>query len=236
MQPEPRPSGDAWIADLPVLLAEGLEALDLPLSEAVQQQLLHYLQLLSKWNQVYNLTGIRQPREMLVQHLLDALAVLPRLRAQGSLVGAQLADVGSGAGLPGLPLAIAEPGLSLLSIEPTGKKAAFQRQACAELALTNVRVIEERAESVSQPVDRILCRAFASLQDFIACSQGLAGPSTRWVALKGRQAEIEAERAALPPDWPVEVEALQVPGLSAERHLVWVGPLPVQAAPLAGGH
>ena len=236
MRPEPRPSVDALDASLSASLAEGLAALDLPLSEAVQRRLLHYLQLLSKWNRVYNLTAIRDPREMLVQHLLDALAVLPRLRAQGSLGGVRLADVGSGAGLPGLPLAIAEPGLAVLSIEPTGKKAAFQRQVCGELALTNVTVIADRAESVRQPVDRILCRAFASLQDFIACSRGLAGPSTRWVALKGKRTEIEAEQAALPADWPVQIEALEVPGLAAERHLVWVGPLPASASLPAGGH
>jgi 16S rRNA (guanine527-N7)-methyltransferase len=206
--------------ELPVLLEQGLAALELTLDVATVKRLLDYLDLLSKWNAVYNLTAIRNPREMLVQHLLDSLAVIPLLRRHLDLDHALIADVGSGAGLPGLPIAMVCPVSRILSIEPVGKKAAFQRQVCAELALTNVEIFADRVENLSRPVDLVVCRAFASLPDFLGASSGLIGPRTRVAALKGQLAEISQERAELPQGWEVSVLPLTVPLMSASRHLV----------------
>lgn len=203
-------------------LHEGAEALGLLLDERAFDRLLGYLALLRKWNGVYNLTAIRDPQQMLVQHLLDSLAILSPLRRRRALDGATIADIGSGAGLPGLLLAIVEPGIHLVSIEPVGKKTAFQQQVCAELGLTNCEVLTARAESISRPVDIVLCRAFASLRDFVSAATGLRGPDTLLVAMKGQRAELDAEAAALGPDEVVEIEPLVVPFLDAERHLVFL--------------
>jgi len=128
--------------------------------------------------------------------------------------------VGSGAGLPGLPLAIVHPTSRVLSIEPVGKKIAFQRQACAELALTNVELHTGRAEDVRRPTDLVLCRAFASLAAFVRASAGLQGRGTLLAAMKGRRTEVEDEVAALPRSIAVEVVPVSVPFLDAHRHLV----------------
>jgi 16S rRNA (guanine527-N7)-methyltransferase len=206
--------------DPPALLRQGVAELGLVLDAPTLRQLLDYLELLRKWNGVYNLTAIRDPAQMLVQHLLDSLAIVPVLRRRFDLARASIADVGAGAGLPGIPLAIVQPTAKVLSIEPVGKKSAFQRQVCAELALTNFEVYAGRAESVARPVDLVLCRAFASLPDFIDAAAGLTGPHTALVAMKGQRAEIDAEVAALPPGYGVDIVPLQVPFLAAERHLV----------------
>lgn len=223
MRPDPRRIAEPLDGvDLPQLLRQGVAELGLVLDEPTLRQLLDYLALLRKWNAVYNLTAIRDPAQMLVQHLLDALAVVPVLRRHLDLARATIADVGSGAGLPGLPMAIVQPTAHIVSIEPVGKKAAFQRQACSELALTNVEVYTGRAESMSRAFDLVTCRAFASLADFVDASAGLLGPTTLLAAMKGQRAGLEAEIAALPPDCTAEVEPVQVPFLSAERHLVLI--------------
>lgn len=218
--PEPVKQKPHSLDDLPVLLDEGLAALALTLDSAAVKRLLGYLDLLSKWNAVYNLTAIRNPRDMLVQHLLDSLSVIPVLRRHMDIDHAIIADVGSGAGLPGLPIAMVCPVSRILSIEPVGKKAAFQRQVCAELALTNVEVFADRVENLSRPVDLIVCRAFASLPDFLRASAGLIGPHTRVAALKGQLSEVNQERVGLPQGWEVSVLPLSVPLLPASRHLV----------------
>lgn len=228
MRPERRPPADA--AELASRLRQGAAELGLSLAEPVLRRLLDFVGLLAKWNAVYNLTAIRDPAQMLVQHLLDALSILPALRRRLDLDRSTVADVGSGAGLPGLPLAIVHPGARLVSIEPIGKKAAFQRQVCTELALTNVEVYAGRAESLTRPVDLVTCRAFASLADFVDAAAGLTGPDTLLAAMKGQRAGLDTERAALPADCVVELEPLRVPFLEAERHLVLIR----RAAPAAG--
>jgi 16S rRNA (guanine527-N7)-methyltransferase len=217
-------------ADLPHRLGQGVADLGLVLDDPTLRRLLAYLDLLVKWNGVYNLTAIRDPQQMLAHHLLDALSILTPLRQRIDLAHATLADVGSGAGLPGIPLAIVEPGATILSIEPVGKKTAFQRQVCAELALTNVDVYTGRAEALTRPVDLVLCRAFASLATFVDVAAGLVGPDTLLAAMKGQRAEIETEIAALPPGLVATVEPLRVPFLDADRHLVFIGRAPAHAA------
>ena len=206
--------------DLGARLDAGLSQLGLSPDATTRQRLLDYLGLLAKWNAVYNLTALREPELMLVQHLLDALALVPVLRRHLDPDGTTVADVGSGAGVPGLVLAIVESGIHLLSIEPVGKKAAFQRQVCAELGLTRVEVIARRAESVSRPVDAVVCRAFTSLRDFVAVTAGLGGPETLRFAMKGRREEIDTELRALPAGCSASVEPITVPFLDAQRHVV----------------
>lgn len=206
------------------MLRQGVDEIGLALDDMTRQRLLDYLALLRKWNAVYNLTAVRDPSQMLIQHLLDSLAVIPPLRRHVALDGARIADVGSGAGLPGIPLAIVHPEALILSIEPVGKKTAFQRQVCSELALANVNVYTGRAEGLSTPCDVVLCRAFASLADFVDVATGLTGPSTLLVAMKGQRHGIDAELAALGDGFTVEVEPLRVPFLAAERHLVLLRP------------
>lgn len=217
--------------DLSALLVQGTTELGLTLSEPTLRQLLDYLTLLRKWNAVYNLTSVREPVPMLVHHLLDAVAILPALRRRRDLDRASVADIGSGAGLPGLPLAIVHPGARLISIEPVGKKTAFQRQVCAELALANVELVTARAETLHRPVDLVLCRAFAALADFVDIAAGLTGPDTLLVAMKATRPEIDAELDALPADCIAAVEPIRVPFLDAERHLVLIRRGPAVVAP-----
>jgi len=197
------------------------------LSDRQVGQLLDFLALLRKWNAVYNLTAVRDPGAMLVQHVLDSLAVVQPLRPYLALDRALIADVGSGAGVPGLILAVALPQARILSIEPVGKKIAFQRQVAAELALTNVEIYAGRAEAVHRPVDLLISRAFASLADFRRACLGLIAPHTVLAALKGQRASIEAETQALPAGAVVDLCPLAVPSLQAERHLVVVRPSPL---------
>ena len=229
MRPDRRPSGGN--VDLPALLAQGAAELGLSLDEATLRKLLDYLGLLRKWNSVYNLTSVRDPAQMLVQHLLDSLAIVPALQKRVDLDRATLADIGSGAGLPGLVIAILHPATQVLSIEPVGKKTAFQRQVCAELALTNIEVVTARAETLGRTVDLILCRAFASLVDFVDVAVGLTGPDTLLAAMKGQRREIDEELEALPADCTAGIEPIHVPFLDAERHLVLIRRGPTAARP-----
>ena len=235
MQPEPRTSAASdrfqRTPDLEDALRSGLDTLDLPLTDETVARLLAYLALLAKWNAVYNLTAVRDPHAMLVQHVLDSLAVVRPLRAALDLDHARIADVGSGAGLPGLLFAIVCPAAQVLSIEPVGKKTAFQKQVAAELALTNVEILTSRAEAVSRPTDLVISRAFAALADFLSACSGLLRPGTLVAALKGQRAGIEAECTALPPGWQVEINPVTVPRLAAQRHLVLMRP--GQARPCA---
>lgn len=201
-------------------LREGLLALGLDLPSERQGLLLDYLALLKKWNKTYNLTAVRDEREMLPQHLLDSLSVLPFLQ-KSALAGRQglcrLADVGSGAGLPGIPLAIAWPGLRVTLIDTVDKKTAFQRQAKIELGLANVEVVGGRVEALpAGGFDAVISRAFAELADFVNLAGHLAD---RLYAMKGQLPEDEIAR--LPAGWRVvEVLPLTVPGLDARRHLI----------------
>ncbi len=199
-------------------LRQGIDALGLRLPDAAQQRLLDYAALLLKWNRVYNLTAIRDPRQVVTHHLLDSLAVLPYLKDIGTL-----ADVGSGGGLPGIPLAIANPALAVTSIETAGKKASFQQQARIELALPNFAVLNERVENVRTDTlfDAVISRAFSELSDFVAVTRHLLRPGGYFVAMKGVYPQAEIER--LPDNVRVvDAKPLEVPGLDAERQLIFL--------------
>ena len=200
-------------------LESGLVALGLPATLA--PRLLDYLALLARWNQAYNLTAIRDPHEMLGKHLLDSLAM-------HAFVGDEtLADLGTGPGLPGIPLAIAKPGLQVALVESNGKKARFLREAVRQLGLANARVIESRAEDVDEPgaFDAITARALDRLAGILAVGGHLLAPHGRLLAMKGPR--VDEEVAELGPEWALQaVHPLAVPGLDAERHLVVIGRKP----------
>lgn len=197
-------------------LAAGLEALGLP--TALATPLLAYLALLARWNATYNLTAIREPRDMVAKHLLDSLAMQPFVRGLRTL-----ADLGTGPGLPGIPLAIATPGLQVTLVESNGKKARFLREAVRQLGLGNVQVAESRIEAF-QPgthFDAITARALATLPLILELGGHLPGPGGRLLAMKG--VVPDEEIATLPAGWRLAaVHPLRVPGLDAERHLVEV--------------
>lgn len=198
-------------------LAAGVAELGIELSAETRKKLLAYLELMAKWNRVYNLTALRNPGEWVTHHLLDSLSVLPHIR------GPLLVDVGSGAGLPGLVLAMVRPDWRVVSVEAVDKKAAFQRQVAAELALTNVRVEGCRVEDLAleHGADTIVSRAFSNLMDFVRLTQHLLKPGGQWVAMKGRLPREEI--AALPESVRVrEIIELSVPGLAAERCVVLI--------------
>ncbi|HSV84729.1 MAG TPA: 16S rRNA (guanine(527)-N(7))-methyltransferase RsmG [Ramlibacter sp.] len=204
-------------------LRSGASQLGLSLSEEQLRQLLTYLDLIAKWNKVYNLTAIRDPEEMLSQHLLDSLAAVPPLRRHLAGRPAHLLDVGSGAGLPGIVIAICCPEVAVDCVDTVGKKAAFIQQAAAQLQLPNLRGLHDRVEKLTGPYDVICSRAFASLADFVIWSGGALAPDGAWMAMKGKRPDSEIEE--LPPATDVfHVEQLSVPGLTAERCIVWMRP------------
>lgn len=197
-------------------LERGLDELGLDLPSETRASLTAYAALLAKWNRVFNLTAIRDPRDILTHHLLDSLAVVPHLAGI-----TRLADVGSGGGLPGIPLAIACPALEVVSIEAVNKKASFQQQAKIELGLSNFSVDNRRVEDVALVplADAVISRAFSDLTDFVTLTRHLLRPGGRWLAMKGVAPGDEI--AALPGDVRVlRIEPLTVPGLDAERHLI----------------
>lgn len=197
--------------------------LGLQLSPRQHEQLLAYLDLIGKWNKVYNLTAVRDADEMLVQHLFDSLAAVSPLRRQTQGQPARLLDVGSGAGLPGVVFAICCPELQVDCVDAVGKKAAFIQQAAAQLQLPNLRGLHERVENVTGPYDVVCSRAFASLPDFVSWSASALAEQGVWLAMKGRRPD--AEIAELPATTDVfHVEQLRVPELSAERCIVWMRP------------
>jgi 16S rRNA (guanine527-N7)-methyltransferase len=198
----------------------GITALGLNLPGGAETRLLQYLQLLAKWNQTYNLTAVRDPQEMVTRHLLDSLVILPYLQ------GPRVLDIGTGAGLPGIPLAISRPDLSFTLLDANAKKTRFIIQAIGELGLKNVEVVQSRVENYrpGQKFDTLVSRAFASIADMLAGARHLCAPHGRFLAMKG--VHPEEELAAVPADYVTEVVALQVPGLEAERRLVIVVPRP----------
>ncbi len=205
-------------AALAQVLKNGVDELQLGLSDVQQGQLLDYLALLHKWNNVYNLTSVRDPLQMMTLHLLDSLAAVP------AFAGAQnVLDVGAGGGLPGIVLAIARPDMKVSMIDTVHKKTAFLTQVKVELGLANVTVYTKKVQdlTVKTPFDVITSRAFADLTDFIEWSNHLLAEGGRFIALKGTAPQEERER--VPGDWKVQdLQALRVPGLDAERHLVFV--------------
>ena len=207
-------------------LREGARRLGIDLSDAQRDQLLRFLSLLGRWNQTYNLTAVRSPALMLTHHVLDCLAALPPLRREvGTLAGRRLLDVGSGAGLPGVVLAVGEPGLEVTCVDAVGKKAAFVRQAAAELGLSNLVSRHGRVESLGGgPFDVISSRAFASIAEFVRLTGPLLARGGVWMAMKGKVPNEEL--SCLPAAVKFHVEQLSVPGLAAERCIVWLRPLP----------
>ena len=202
-------------------LRAGLDELGLELSEGQVAKLLAYLELVAKWTRVYNLTAVRDPAEMLTHHLLDSLAAISPLRRQLGGKPAKLLDVGSGAGLPGVVIAICEPEVQVDCVDTVAKKAAFIQQAALQLKLPNLRGVHARVESLAGPYDVICSRAFASLADFTAWSAAALGEGGAWLAMKGKHPAAEIEQ--LPPTAAVfHVEQLRVPGLDADRCIVWL--------------
>ncbi len=199
--------------ELRARLESGLAALHLSLPADAVTKLLDYVALLARWNSAYNLTAVRDPAEMVTRHLLDSLAVAPYV------TGTTLADLGTGPGLPGIPLAIVAPQREVTLVDSNGKKVRFLREAVRALKLANAHAREARVEAVQGEFDCITARAFASLGEMLAWGGHLLTQNGTWLALKGRFPEDEL--AAVPPTFRVEaVHQLTVPGLDAERHLV----------------
>ncbi|MEN9437214.1 MAG: hypothetical protein RIR09_1869 [Pseudomonadota bacterium] len=214
-------------------LRQGLDGLALSLDDVQVTRLLDYVDLIQKWTKVYNLTAVRDPQEMLTHHLLDSLAVIAPLRQQlvamdagqgiGSQAkpGARMLDVGSGAGLPGIVVAICCPDITVHCVDTVAKKAAFIQQVAVGLKLPNLRGIHARVESLTDPYDVVSSRAFASLLDFTNWSGAALAEQGVWMAMKGKHPADEL--AALPESVKVfHVEQLRVPGLGAERCIVWM--------------
>lgn len=202
------------------LLRAGLLELHCPLEADTQARLVAYVRLLEKWNRTYNLTAVRVPEEMIPRHLLDSLALLPYLK------GPRVLDIGTGPGLPGIPLALARPDLAFTLLDSNAKKTRFVTQACAELGLKNVEVVNERVEKYHPPTpfDTIVSRAFSTITDMLVASRHLCHPAGQFLAMKG-VAPLE-ELAGMPPGYKVSgVPALVVPGLSAARHVAILVPV-----------
>ena len=209
-------------------LRQGVAALGLTLSDTQIGQLLGYHTLIQKWNKVYNLTAIRDPAEMLTHHLLDSLAIVAPLnrhiarQTAGASVNINMLDVGAGAGLPGVVVAICCPQVSVTCVDAVAKKMAFVQQVATELKLPNLKALHARVETLTQKYDLITSRAFATLLDFVTGSRAALKPMTgAWLAMKAK--DTSAEVAELPTDVTVfHVEQLTVPGLDAERCIVWM--------------
>lgn len=197
-------------------LRQGAQALGVELNHQACQQLLDYLALLQKWNKVYNLSAIRDPQEMLVKHLLDSLAVVPVLQQAAPKT---LIDVGTGGGLPGIPLAIVFPQLPVSLLDSNQKKTRFLVQVKAQLGLDNVRVLHTRVEDHTEHYDAVISRAFTALDNFVVLTESLLTESGTWWAMKSQN--LPAEMQALPAWVQVNnVHNLVVPGLDAQRLLV----------------
>ena len=198
-------------------LAQGAQTLGVALSAQQHEQLLGYLALLIKWNKAYNLTAVRNPDEMVSRHLLDSLSVVPFVAQYGD----NWLDVGSGGGMPGIPLAILFPERRFTLLDSNGKKTRFLTQVKLELKLANLEVIHSRVEEFRPPVpfSGICSRAFSSLQDFTDWTRHLGNGDTHWLAMKGVQPDDELQ--ALPADFRLQsCDVLKVPGCQGQRHLL----------------
>ena len=194
-------------------LEHGIASLGTSLPDGAVARLLDYRELLERWNSAYNLTAIRDDREMVARHLLDSLAILPYVH------GRSLADLGTGPGLPGIPLAIAEPAREVLMVDSNGKKVRFLREAIRSLKLANARALQSRVEDVEGTFECVTARAFASLADMLGWGGHLLAPNGVWLAMKGRHPAEELD--GVPEGFRVEaIHALTVPGVEGERHLV----------------
>lgn len=209
------------VSSLQEQLSDGVAALGLTLSPVQLSQLLAYLALLDKWNRVYNLTAVRETERMVSHHLLDSLAIVPYVET------GRVLDVGSGGGLPGIPLAIARPDLQITLIDSVAKKTAFLLQVKAELGLDNISVVTGRVETLQDRAgfDTITSRAFSDLKEFVTLTRHLLSPGGRWLAMKGLYPHEEI--AALPGWMKVSANPmLSIPHLDATRHLIILEPAP----------
>lgn len=217
----------------PVLEA-GAGDLGLSLSGTQIERLLSYLDSIGKWNRVYNLTAVREPQAMLTHHLLDSLAVVPALRRHTDGRPARVLDVGAGAGLPGVVIAICCPEIAVTCVDAVAKKAVFVQQVAAALGLGHLRGLHARVETLPQrgvgPFDVITSRAFATLSDFVELTRPVLAESGVWMALKGQHPDDEIAAVSVAAD-VFHVEPLVVPGLDAQRCLVWMRPCSAAAAP-----
>ena len=205
-------------------LVDAAATLQLQLSVTQVEQLLAYLAMMEKWNKVYNLTSLRDPQAMLTHHLIDSLSLLPALRRHAAGKPLRLMDVGSGGGLPGVVIAICHPEIDVSCVDAVLKKASFITQVAAELKLANLHGIHSRVEALKTPAfDLITSRAFASLVDFTTLTRQHLKPDAIWLAMKGQHPVDEI--ASLAADLDVfHVEQLEVPGLDAQRCLIWIRP------------
>ena len=221
------PPEDAQSAVLAALRASAA-SLSVPLNTQQADTLIAYLAMLQRWNSTYNLTAVRDPAQMLTQHLADCLAIIPPLRRFGGEASHRLLDVGSGGGLPGVVIAALNPQIDVSCVDAVGKKAAFIRQVAGELRLHNLHAEHARVEQLKLPAFNIVTsRAFASLTDFTRLTRKHLAAGGAWVAMKGKHPAEEIE--SLPADVEVfHVEQLRVPGLDAARCLVWMRPRPVE--------
>ncbi len=213
-------------------LIDSAAALEVALDRSQADRLLSYLALLAKWNRAINLTAVDDPAAMFSHHLLDSLAVVAPLRRHGT--PRRLLDAGSGAGLPGIVIAVAMPEVAVTCVDAVAKKATFTRQAAAELGIASLTALHGRVESIDGSFDVVVSRAFASLADFVALTGGRLAPGGVWIAMKGKVPDDEI--AALPDDAVVfHVERLAVPLLGAERCLVWMKPVMSERTLTSGG-
>ncbi|WP_067867913.1 16S rRNA (guanine(527)-N(7))-methyltransferase RsmG [Neptuniibacter marinus] len=203
--------------DLESALKKGIKTLGLDISEQQIDLLINYLHLLIKWNKAYNLTAVRKPLDMVNRHLLDSLSIVPYIQ------GKRIIDVGSGPGLPGIPLAICYPELSVTTLDSNGKKTRFQQQVKTELALENLTIINDRVENCQfEPFDQVISRAFASIEDMINWTHQLCKKEGVFLAMKGLYPEDEL--SALPDGFELKTcHRLQVPETEGERHLLVLG-------------
>ena len=200
------------------LLQQGLQDMGMELATPVQEKLLAFLELLEKWNRSYNLTAVRDPEQMVPRHLLDSLTVLPYLQ------GPRVLDIGTGPGLPGIPLALARPDLEFVLLDSNAKKTRFATQAMHELGLKNVGIVQERVEKFHPEIkfDTLIARAFASIPDMLTASRHLCAAHGRFLVMKG--VFPQEELAAVTDGYRAEVKALHIPGLDVARHLVVLTP------------
>lgn len=206
--------------ELHTILASGLDALSLELSDMQQQQLVDYVVMIDKWNKAYNLTSVRDPKQMMVKHILDSLAIVPYLSDSAD---ENIIDVGTGPGLPGMPLAIAFPNKSFTLLDSLGKRVRFMTQCVHSLKLTNVTPVQSRVEEHNgeKPYDIVLSRAFASLKDMLHWCEHLVDSEGQFLALKGQFPQEEIDEVS--DHFQVSrTENLTVPNLVGERHLVWL--------------
>jgi 16S rRNA (guanine527-N7)-methyltransferase len=207
--------------ELAGLVSTGAAQLNLPLPVSEVRRLVEYVRLIERWNATYNLTAVRDPRDMVTHHILDCLAAAAALiRRRGAGRGERLVDVGSGAGLPGIVVAMASPDREVTCVDSVGKKAAFITQAAGSLGLENVQVVHARIEDVPGRFDIVASRAFASLKDFVGATGPVLDPAGGWMAMKGKIPEAELE--LLGPGLTFHVEPLIVPHLRADRCVVWI--------------